>query len=179
MAVNDYGIELVCPEEIDYAALLAAQADGEALLSPAHLERDLEASLNAGELAQRRFREIARIAGLLFSGYPGQRKSNRQLQASSSLFWEVFRKHDPGNLLLAQARREVLERELDLPLLADTLQGLRAWRLQLHAVARGTPFGFPLMVERYRERLSTEKLADRVARMLRGLENAASKTRGA
>jgi ATP-dependent Lhr-like helicase len=180
MAVNDYGLELVSPEHIDYAGLLrAADGDDAALLSPAHLEGDLAASLNAGELAQRRFREIARIAGLLFSGYPGQRKSNRQLQASSSLFFEVFRKHDRDNLLLAQARREVLEQELDLPRLAATLETLHGWRLQLGVLRRVSPFGFPLMVERYRERLSTEKLADRVARMLRSLENAASGKRGA
>ncbi|MBK4735749.1 ligase-associated DNA damage response DEXH box helicase [Noviherbaspirillum pedocola] len=183
IAVNDYGIELVSPDDIDYAALLgdpvAGTAGVAALLSPADLEIDLAASLNAGELAQRRFREVARIAGLLFTGYPGQKKSNRQLQASSSLFFEVFKKHDPGNLLLAQARREVLEQELDLPRLAATLAALQDWRLRLCSPARVTPFGFALMVERYRERLSTEKLADRIARMLRGLEGAAAKTRGA
>jgi ATP-dependent Lhr-like helicase len=179
MAVNDYGIELLSPDEIDYAALLEPGADGTSLLSPAQLEEDLAASLNAGELAQRRFREIARIAGLLFSGYPGQKKSQRQLQASSSLFFEVFRKHDPGNLLLAQARREVLEQELDLPRLRTALEALRGWQLRLQPVQRVTPFGFPLMVERYRERLSTEKLADRIARMLQGLEKAASVPRRA
>jgi ATP-dependent Lhr-like helicase len=175
IAANDYGIELVAADEIDYAGLLQAQGAEDALFSSDELERDLEASLNAGEMAQRRFREIARIAGLLFAGYPGQRKSHRQLQASSSLFFEVFRKHDPANLLLAQARREVLQQELQLPLLAATLQALRDRKLALRALRRATPFAFPLMVERYRERLSTEKLADRVARMLRTLERAASK----
>jgi len=38
---------------------------------------------------------------------------------------------------------------------------------------RATPFGFPLMVERFRGKVSTEKLADRVARMVRELEKAA------
>ena len=61
-------------------------------------------SLNAGELAQRRFREIARVSGLIFQGYPGAPKSTRQLQASSGLFYEVFRKYDAGNLLLGAGR---------------------------------------------------------------------------
>ena len=78
-------------------------------------------SLNATQLSQQRFREVARIAGLVFQGYPGQPKSKRQVQASSSLFFEVFRKHDAGNLLLSQAQREVMEQELELTRLRDTL----------------------------------------------------------
>ena len=132
------------------------------------------ASLNATELSQRRFREIARIAGLVFQGYPGQPKSTRQLQASSSLFFEVFRKHDVHNLLLTQAQREVLEQELELTRLRATLQELQARSLSLQALKRASPFAFGLMVERFREKLSTEKLSDRVARLVRELEKAAA-----
>jgi ATP-dependent Lhr-like helicase len=97
----------------------------------------------------------------------------RQVQASSSLFFEVFRKHDSDNLLLTQAEREVLEQELELTRLRDTLVELHARRIAFREVRRATPFGFPLMVERFREKVSTEKLADRVARMVRELEKAA------
>ena len=131
-------------------------------------------SLNATQLSQQRFREVARIAGLVFQGYPGQPKSNRQLQASSSLFFEVFRKHDSGNLLLTQAQREVLEQELELTRLRETLDELHGRRIALREVKRATPFGFALMVERFREKVSTEKLSDRVARMVRELEKAAA-----
>jgi ATP-dependent Lhr-like helicase len=48
--------------------------------------------------------------------------------------------------------------------------------MTLVQLERPTPFALPLMVERFREKLSTEKLADRVARMLRDLEGAADKT---
>lgn len=143
------------------------------LFSTEHLLEDVLASLNAGELSQRRFREIARIAGLVFQGYPGQPKSARQLQASSSLFFEVFRKHDAGNLLLGQAQREVLEQELELGRLRATLVELQGRRIAFHAVKRSTPFGFALMVERFREKLTTEKLSDRITRMVRELEKAA------
>jgi ATP-dependent Lhr-like helicase len=130
-------------------------------------------SLNATQLSQQRFREVARIAGLVFQGYPGQHKSTRQVQASSSLFFEVFRKHDSGNLLLTQAEREVLEQELELTRLRETLVELQGRRIAFCEVKRSTPFGFPLMVARFREKVSTEKLADRVARMVRELEKAA------
>lgn len=169
IAVNDYGLELLAP---DPAPWRAALENGSAF-STEHLLEDVLASLNAGELSQRRFREIARIAGLIFQGYPGQPKSNRQLQASSALFFDVFRKHDAGNLLLSQAQREVLEQELELGRLRTTLLELQARVLSCHEVRRATPFGFALMVERFREKLSTERLSDRVARMLRELEKAA------
>jgi len=173
ISINDYGFELLSAQAVDWQSVLQApQAGG--LFSVDNLLEDVLASLNAAELAQRRFREIARIAGLIFQGYPGQPKSNRQLQASSSLFFEVFRKHDAGNLLLTQAQREVLEQELELTRLRETLLELQARTLRVHETRRATPFAFPLMVERFREKLSTEKLSDRIARMVRELEKAAS-----
>ncbi|MFJ1469965.1 ligase-associated DNA damage response DEXH box helicase [Massilia orientalis] len=174
IAVNDYGFELLAPEAVDWATVFAAETGTDVgLFDTSHLLEDVLDSLNATQLSQQRFREVARIAGLIFQGYPGQHKSMRQVQASSSLFFEVFRKHDSGNLLLTQAEREVLEQELELTRLRDTLVELHARRIAFREVKRATPFGFPLMVERFREKVSTEKLADRVARMVRELEKAA------
>ena len=167
IAVNDCGFELLCADEI------APQAwQDKSLFDDGDLLTDVMASLNASELAQRRFREIARIAGLVFQGFPGAHKSARQVQASSGLFFEVFRQHDADNLLLAQAQREVLAQELDLDRLRTALARMRVAGLQVTTPARPTPFAFPLMVERLRETLSTEKLSDRIARMVAELERA-------
>jgi ATP-dependent Lhr-like helicase len=175
IAINDYGFELLAPEPVDWARLFAGASGREvALFETSLLLEDVLDSLNATQLSQQRFREVARIAGLVFQGYPGQPKSARQVQASSSLFFEVFRKHDAGNLLLTQAQREVLEQELELTRLRDTLTELHERKLALREVRRATPFGFALMVERFREKVSTEKLSDRVARMVRELEKAAA-----
>ncbi len=144
--------------------LHAALAAG--LLDETNLLADVLDSLNAGELAQRRFREIARVAGLVFSGYPGAPKSLRQVQASSSLFYEVFRKYDAGNRLLAQAQAEVLQQELELQRLTLTLRRLRALQPEPVTLAAPSPFALPLMVERLREQLSTEKMKDRLDRLL-------------
>jgi len=168
IAVNDYGFELLSATEVDWAEELRAD-----LFNHDHLLSDIIASLNAGELALRRFREIARIAGLVFSGYPGAPKSARQLQASSGLFFEVFKQYDAGNLLLTQAEGEVLRQELDVERLEHTLQRISNRTLDLHRIKRPTPLAFPLLVERFRESLSSEKLADRIARMVRDLEKAA------
>jgi ATP-dependent Lhr-like helicase len=82
------------------------------------------------------------------------------------LFFEVFRKYDPGNLLLAQAEREVLAQELELQRLAAALGRMAAQRLQWAELRTPSPFALPLMVERLRERLSTEQLKDRLDRLL-------------
>jgi ATP-dependent Lhr-like helicase len=108
----------------------------------------------------------------VFSGYPGAPKSMKQLQASSSLFFEVFRKYDAGNLLLEQAEREVLSQELELQRLAATLQRLQVWCREVVDLRHPSPMSLPLMVERFREKLSNEKLADRLARILKDAQRA-------
>ena len=168
ISINDYGFELLSAEPIDPALLLDKTVLGEA-----ELLHDVLASLNSSELARRRFREIARVAGLIFTGYPGQPKSTRQLQASSSLFYEVFAKYDAGNLLLTQAQTEVLSQELDIERLGASLARMRSQRIEFVELAVPSPFALPLMVERYREKLSTEKLKDRIERLVKDMERAA------
>ncbi len=179
IAVNDYGLELLSAKPIDWATLLPRiLGEDTPTAIGSGLEEEVLASLNATEMARRRFREIARIAGLIFQSHPGEQRSSRQLQASSSLYYDVFAQYDPDNLLLAQARAELLANELDMERLARTLRGMQAQTLSTHALERPTPFALPLMVERFRERLSTETLADRLARMVQALEKAADDTTG-
>jgi ATP-dependent helicase Lhr and Lhr-like helicase len=169
MSVNDYGFELVSAEEFDLAPVT-----GRDVFSTRNLLHDVLASLNSTELAQRRFREIARVAGLVFSGYPGQPKSTRQLQASSGLFFEVFRKYDQGNLLLTQAQKEVLSQELEISRLRATLTRILRKRLVFVQLRHPSPMSLPLMVERFREQLTTEQLSTRLDRILRDMERDAS-----
>ena len=157
LSVNDYGFEILAARPMS----LQGWHDG-ALMSTNSLLDDVLQSLNTGELAQRRFREIARVAGLVFGGYPGAPKSMKQLQASSGLFFEVFKKYDPANRLLTQAENEVLSQELDLHRLSATLNVMANQSLQWVTLNSASPFALPLMVERFREQLSNEKLKDRL-----------------
>ena len=168
MSANDYGFELL---SVDPPPLEAALAEN--LLSPESLLEDVPASLNATEMARRQFREIARVAGLVFPGLPRAGKTARQLQASSSLFFDVFQRFDPGNLLVSQAHREVLERQLESSRLGRTLERLSRAAVVITAPKRVTPLGFPLLVDRTRERVSSESLSDRIKRMQVALEKAA------
>ncbi len=174
ISMNDYGFELLAALPVELHAL----ADGSAF-DTRDLLADVLASLNSSELARRRFREIARVAGLIFTGYPGAPKSTKQLQASSSLFFEVFRKYDAGNLLLSQAEAEVLAQELELARLAATLKRCAKLRLDVVELKVPSPFSLPLMVERFREQLSTEKVADRLKRIVEDAEKALAESEGA
>ena len=101
----------------------------------------------------------------MFAGYPGQSKSMKQVQASSGLLYDVFVKYDPDNLLIHQAQREVLERQLEASRMGRVLQRLSMSSVRIIEVERPTPLAFPLLVDMTRSKLSSEKLADRVRRM--------------
>ncbi|MEE4329288.1 MAG: DNA ligase-associated DEXH box helicase, partial [Wenzhouxiangella sp.] len=165
MTVNDYGIELVGDEafEVD-------EEQCRELLSPERLESDLLEALNAAEMARHRFRDIARIAGLVFQGYPGRGKQMRQIQASSGLMFDMLSEHDPDNLLLRLARREVLESEMELSRIRAALERARTQTLALRQPGRLTPLAFPLWADRLRSRVSSEDFERRIERMLASLE---------
>lgn len=159
-SANDYGIELLTADP------LTLDAGGwSALLARDGLAEDVLESVNAAELARRRFRDIAQIAGLVFPGYPGRGKSTRQIQASSGLIFDVFRRYDAGNLLLEQSHREVLERELEMRRMARGLEGLASAPRDEVGTPRLTPLAFPIWAERIQARVSSESWRTRVERM--------------
>ena len=160
IATNDYGLELLSDRKIPSTSF-----ENGRIFTTDDLFEDILESINVSEMAQRRFRGIARVAGLVFQGYPGRQKSWGQVQASSSLLFKVFRRYDPGNLLVEQSTREVLERQLEYKRLSICLNRLQSARLQLIDISQPTPLSFPIMVNRLRTRISSEKLADRVRRM--------------
>jgi ATP-dependent Lhr-like helicase len=166
VTVNDYGLELLTTRPLpDVEAAWREALSAEGLLD------DLLACVNSSELARRRFRDIARIAGLVFQGYPGQGKSARQLQASSELFFDVLKDFDPENLLLDQARREVLDRELEVQRLRGALEALSSQELIFRRLDRLSPLSFPLFAESLREQhVSTESWEDRLRELAAQLE---------
>jgi ATP-dependent helicase Lhr and Lhr-like helicase len=172
MAYNDYGLELLSSDEPPF--------DDEQvydLFGTDSLIEDIEAGLNEVEMMRRHFREIARVAGLVFQGFPSRGKSQRQLQVSSGLLFDVFTRHDPQNRLLEQARDEVLAQQLETERLRGAMERIQRSELVVVDVPKLTPFAFPILVDRLREKVSSERLGDRVRRMQAQLENAASSNR--
>jgi ATP-dependent Lhr-like helicase len=97
---------------------------------------------------------------------PGQNKTGGQLQISAALLFDVFRKHEPDHLLLEQARREVLEEQLERHRLQAALERMASSQWRLERIPRPGPLAFPLLVERLNNRLSNESLLERVQRLI-------------
>ncbi|NBW87208.1 MAG: hypothetical protein EBR23_10390 [Planctomycetia bacterium] len=164
LAATDWGFELSGRD-----AFPADERSWRRLLSPDRLLEDLLECLNGTEMARRHFREIARVAGLV----SGARRSDRQTQTSAGLIFDVLCEHDAGNMLLAQARREVLERHFEFRRLQDTLESLARKDIRVVETARLSPLAFPIWAEHIQSRLTTQGWLERIADMARELEEAA------
>lgn len=168
IAVNDYGFELLSATRVE-----TTNNGIQRLLADHDLTDDILGSVHASEMAKRRFREIARIAGLVNEGIGRARKSTRQMTMSAGLLYDVFVNYDPENRFVVQATREVLEAQLEETRLRATMAALRCKVPVCVTADRPTPFAYPLFVERLREQLSTESLAARIRRIEESLEGAA------
>ena len=164
-AMNDYGFELLSDQPVP-----VDDTNVYDLFSPDNLLADIQRSVNATEMARRKFRDIAVIGGLVFQGLPGEKIKARHLQASASLLFNVFTEYEPGNLLIRQAYQEVLDQQMEEVRLRDMLQRIQSSDIILTFPERLTPFCFPIKVDSMREDLSSEKLEDRVRRMQQQLE---------
>ena len=160
IAMNDYGFELLSDQKIDLDYWIKKE-----LFSPENLTRDIQSSINAAELARRKFRDIARISGLIFQGFPGKTKKNRHLQASSSLLFDVFKDYESDNLLYLQTFEEVMTFQLEEARMKEALRRIQAQQFVIQYPNKPTPLAFPIMVDRLREKMTSEKLEDRIAKM--------------
>ncbi|HEY0769808.1 MAG TPA: DNA ligase-associated DEXH box helicase, partial [Sphingobacteriaceae bacterium] len=161
IAMNDYGLELLTDAEIPLEEALSQN-----LFGTENLIEDIEHSLNANEMARRRFRDIAHIAGLVFTGFPGKSMKNRHLQASTSLLFEVFSEYEKDNLLIRQAYQEAMQFQLEEFRLREALRRISEMKIVITESQKPTPFSFPIMVDRLgREKLSTESFEERVVKM--------------
>ena len=163
VSLNDYGVGLFAPKRYPFAELaeeiLGVEVDEALLLN------ELREAMNLAELARSRFRDIARIAGLVIPGFPGKPKSTRQIQVSSSLLFDVFSEYDPENPLLQQAFDEAIYETAEFDKLFAAAKRISTSRIRIVHPERPSPIAFPLYVERMRARLSSEKLSSRIARL--------------
>lgn len=161
LAMNDYGFELLSDQEINLEKAIENN-----LFSTENLLTDIQHSLNATEMAKRRFRDIAHIAGLVFTGFPGKSMKSRHLQASTSLLFDVFSEYEGDNVLLRQAHQEALQFQLEEFRLREALLRLQQLKIVIRESEKPTPFAFPILVDGLnREKLITETLEERVAKM--------------
>ena len=166
IAMNDYGFELLSDQEV----LLEELLEEHALFTTEDLLMDIQRSVNSNEMAKRKFREIAAISGMVFQGYPGQGIKTRHLQASSSLLFDVITEHEPKNILIRQAYQEALDQQLEEKRLRMALERIRTQDVIICYPQTPSPLAFPIMVDRLREQVSSEKLEDRLTKLVRQFE---------
>jgi ATP-dependent Lhr-like helicase len=160
IAMNDYGFELLSDQEIPIEEAVETNVLGEE-----NLMKHIQASINSTEMARRKFRDIAAIAGLVFKGFPGQKIKDRHLQSSTQLFFEVFHDYEPQNLLLQQSFEEVMDFQLEEARLRSALSRIAKQKIIIKYPDRPTPFAFPIIVDRLREKMSNERIEDRIRKM--------------
>jgi ATP-dependent Lhr-like helicase len=163
-SMNDYSVELLSDQPIP-----VDDSNAYELFSPENLFDDIQKSVNATEMAKRKFRDIAVIGGLVFQGFPGEYKKTKHLQASSSLLFGVFDTYDQQNLLLRQAYQEVFDQQMEEIRLRNMLNRIQQSHIVITFPTQLTPFSFPVKVDSMRESLSSEKLEDRVRKMMEKL----------
>lgn len=160
IAMNDYGFELLSDQPIPIEEAVETN-----VLGIENLLHDIQASINSTEMARRKFRDIAAISGLVFKGYPGKPVKDKHLQSSSQLFFNVFNDYEAHSLLLQQAFEEVMDFQLEEARLRNALERIAQQKIIITYPDKPTPFAFPIMVDRLREKLTSEKLEDRIKKM--------------
>jgi ATP-dependent Lhr-like helicase len=165
-SINDYGFQLQGPKGYAFRSLFDSS-----FFSPENLETEISQSLQIGQLTQRQFREIAKIAGLVFTGFPGSPKTGKQMQISSSLLYDVFKKHEPSNLLMRQSYDEVLTGSLESKRMVTTIERMAGMKLCWNEPERPSPLAFPLLVELVGGHLSNETLEMKVNRLRKTWES--------
>ena len=160
MAMNDYGFELFSDAEI-----VLTETQLQQVLSREHLMEDVTSSINATEMAKRKFRDIAIISGMVIQNLHGKQQNNKSLQASSGIIFQVLEEHDPHNLLLRQAYTEVFNQQLEEPRLVAAFQRIHHSKIIYKFATGFTPLSFPIKVDSLRQSLSSEDLTSRIQRL--------------
>ena len=169
---NDYGFSLTSKR-----GLVLSEERLRGHLSSEDLLDDLIACMNTAELARRQFREIARVSGLVLQTPPGQKdRTQRELQVSASLLYEVLDRYDPENLLLVQSRREIMEKQLEFTRLTAVIHRIQSMTMHLVETECLTPMAFPLWADRLSATLPAGDVATRLEAMLRTLNQAAGQS---
>jgi len=160
MSYNDYGFELLSDQAFDSTRFM----DND-LFTIQYVLEDLEKSINLSEMARRRFRDIAVISGLVFQGFPNKPIKTKHLQSGSQLFYDVFKDYEPDNLLYNQSLEETFDHGMERGRLLEVFESIQKQTIVWKECTQPTPFSFPLITDRIRSKLSSERVEDRIKKM--------------
>ena len=161
MAMNDYGFELFRDKEIPIN-----EENLSKILTRENLMTDVISSINAAEMARRKFRDIAVISGMVVQNFPGKQRSNKALQSSAGLIFKVLEEHDPNHFLVRQSYTEVFNMQLQEQRLVEAFKRIEGSKLILKKANVFTPLSFPIKVDSLRQTLTSEDLDARIQKLI-------------
>jgi len=161
MAMNDYGFELFSDKEIPLN-----EENLDKILTRDNLMTDVISSINAAEMARRKFRDIAVISGMVVQNFPGQQRSNKSLQSSAGLIFKVLEDHDPNHFLVRQAYTEVFNMQLQEQRVVEAFKRIEKSKIILKFANAFTPLSFPIKVDSLRQTLTSEDLDSRIQKLI-------------
>ena len=164
---NDFGFCLTTHKDFDFSILNKVINK---FLDIKNLDQDLENAINFSELTKKKFKNIAQISGLVNNNNPNKLKSSNQLQISSNLLFDVFKKYEINHLLIKQAHNEVNNYQLEKTRIKKCLKRMSNLKILIKEIKIPTPFAFPLLVERLNNTLSNESIEKRVDKLIKSYE---------
>ncbi len=114
--------------------------------------------------------EVRSIIPETMEKFPYRGHLGLHLQSNSQLLFSVFRDYEEDNLLYLQAFREIFEHQLEEGRLRIAMERIASQKIVWKKCEKPTPFSFPIITDRLREKLSSEKVEDRIRKMLQQLE---------
>lgn len=159
---DDYGFVVTVADDVVLDEGLVRR-----VLEPDGMAADLERSLEGSALLKHHFRNAAQTGLMVYRNHFGNRKPVRKVQFSTEVIFHVLSDHEPGHVLMREARRDALRTYLDLPgalAFAGVAQGLP---VRLRRVDRVPPLSFSLYATKIREALMVEDPREALERLYR------------
>ncbi len=156
---NDYAVSVWGMEPITSIAELFA---------PDILHDEFQHWMAESSILRKAFRDCAIISGMVERQLPGQKKTGRQMLASTDLIYDVLRKYEPGHVLMRASWADARHKVTDLARLEDFLVRIKD-RITHKALNQVSPLAVPIMLELGKERVagdSDEMLMQEAADLL-------------
>jgi ATP-dependent Lhr-like helicase len=132
---NDYVLALWGLKPVEYP---------QPLLHNALAQDNCDQWIEKSQMTKRVFRDIALISGLVERGYPGSRKTGRQVTISTDLIYDVLRKYEPDHILLRATREDIAMRLTDTTRIREAFASMPLKHMRLRRIS---PFAVPLVLD--------------------------------
>ena len=108
-------------------------------------------------MLKKHFKKIAIVSGLIDRKLPGKIKTNKQLNFSTDLIYDVLEKHESNHILIKITKEEVLKELIDISLLKVFINKIKN-NIIHNSLVRISPFAVPVVMEFYSTKISKDKL---------------------